>query len=107
MNTNNTRVSEVPQNSENKSGFSKKWSPLVIRIFVEKSDNTRYKITPSYSAVIPNIPITMIKHNVFLHLATKHAQTAKKWGKIAFPSTDVKFATVYHCSCKKHNKRKG
>ena len=44
---------------------------------------------------------------VFLHFATKHAQTAKKWGKITFPSTDFKFATVYHCSCKKTQQTQG
>ena len=52
--------------------------PLVIRIFVEKSDNTRYKITPSYSAVIPNTPINMIKHIVFVTFRYKTCANCKK-----------------------------
>ena len=54
--------------------------------FSETSNNTSYKITPSYSAVVPSIPINTTKHVVFLHFATKHAQIAKSWGRIVFLS---------------------
>ena len=60
-----------------------------------------YQITPSYSAVIPNTPINMIKHIVLFTFRHKTCANCKKVGEIAFPSTDIKFATVYHCSCKK------